>query len=354
MCCKLMRWVFLFSFLTMASVVWATEKQFPGKSWDHIQVPENVGFSSAKLKKAKRIFDKMASNAFIVIYGGKVLVAWGNTDEKTSVFSVRKSFMSALFGIHVDAGTIDIKANLSSLGIDEDDPLSETEKSARIIDLLRSRSGVFRPAAYTSYKKVLIRPDRGEYKPGEFWYYNNWDFNVLATIFHRLTGSNVFQAFNRDIARPIGMQDFLVSDGRFHKEYLSRYPAYPFRMSARDMARFGLLFARGGNWRGRQIISTDWVRESTRTHSITSRKNKKSVGYGYMWWTVRPGRRHFKNYLGDDAFSARGNGGQYIIVAPSLKIVVVHTADWKWTRKKVRRKEVGKLLTAVLAARTLE
>ena len=47
------------------------------------------------------------------------------------------------------------------------------------------------------------------------------------------------------------------------------------------MARFGLLFARGGNWRGRQIISTDWVRESTRTHSITSRKNRKSVGYGY-------------------------------------------------------------------------
>jgi len=73
-----------------------------------------------------------------------------------------------------------------------------------------------------------------------------------------------------------------------------------------------------------------------------------------MWWTVRPGRRHFKNRLGDDAFSARGNGGQYIIVAPSLKIVAVHTADWRWTRKKVRRSEVGKLLTAVLAAKMYE
>ena len=149
MCCKLMRWVFLFSFLTVASVACATDKQFLGKIWDHIQVPENAGFSSAKLKNAKRIFDKMASNAFIVIYRGKVLIAWGNTDEKTSVFSVRKSFMSALFGIHVDAGTIDINANLSILGIDEDEPLSETEKSAKIIDLLRSRSGVYRPAAYT-------------------------------------------------------------------------------------------------------------------------------------------------------------------------------------------------------------
>ena len=50
-------------------------------------------------------------------------------DEKTSVFSVRKSFMSSLFGIYVDAGTIDINANLSTLGIDEDEPLSETEKT---------------------------------------------------------------------------------------------------------------------------------------------------------------------------------------------------------------------------------
>ena len=145
--------------------------------------------------------------------------------------------MSALFGIHVDAGTIDIKANLSSLGIDEDDPLSETEKSARIIDLLRSRSGVFRPAAYTSYKKVLIRPNRGEYKPGEYWYYNNWDFNVLATIFHRLTGSNVFQAFNRDIARPIGMQDFLVSDGHFIKNTYLDTPHIHFRG-----ARYGTIW----------------------------------------------------------------------------------------------------------------
>ena len=59
----------------------------------------------------------------------------------------------------------------------------------------------------------------------------------------------------------------------------------------------------------------------------------------------------FQNYLGDDAFSARGNGGQYIIVAPSKQIVAVHTADWKWAGEKVSSGAVGKLLKAVLSAR---
>ncbi len=330
----------------------AASEIYPGKKWDVVEEPESVGFSSVMLKQAKRIFDRMDSNAFIVVYNGKLLISWGNTDEKLDVFSVRKSFLSSLFGVFSETGQIDLNASLEALGIDEDDKLSATERSARIIDLLRSRSGVYHPAAYTSFKKIIQRPDRGSYKPGEFWFYNNWDFNVLATIFHQLTKTDIFSAFYNEIASPIGMQDFKISDGRFHKEYLSRYPAYPFRVTARDMARFGLLFARSGRWRGNQIIPEAWIRESTRTHSITSRRNSKSVGYGLMWWTVRPGRRHFKNHLGDDAFSARGNGGQFIIVAPSLDLVVVHTSDWKWTKKKVKAGQVGKLLRAVLKAKT--
>ena len=329
----------------------AVSEIYPGKKWDVIEEPESVGFSNIMLKQAKRIFERMDSNAFIFVYKGKLLISWGNTDEKLDVFSVRKSFLSSLFGVFSETGQIDLNASLESLGIDEDDKLSATEKSARIIDLLRSRSGVYHPAAYTSFKKIIQRPDRGSYKPGEYWFYNNWDFNVLATIFHQLTGTDIFSAFYNKIALPIGMQDFKISDGRFHKEYLSRYPAYPFRVTARDMARFGLLFARSGRWRGNQIIPEAWIRESTKTHSITSRRNSKSVGYGLMWCTVRPGRRHFKNHLGDDAFSARGNGGQFIIVAPSLDIVAVHTSDWKWTKKKVKAGQVGKLLRAVLNAK---
>jgi CubicO group peptidase (beta-lactamase class C family) len=54
---------------------------------------------------------------------------------------------------------------------------------------------------------------------------------------------------------------------------------YLFRMSARDLARFGLLFLRRGRWKNQQIISSDWIRESTASHS----KWGQEGGYGYMW-----------------------------------------------------------------------
>jgi CubicO group peptidase (beta-lactamase class C family) len=325
---------------------------FPGRAWQRIEPPEKAGFSSEKLSEAKRIFDGMASNAFIVVYRGKILVAWGNIDEKLDVYSVRKSFLSALYGIYVGEGKIDTARTLADLGVDDDEGLTAREKTARIVDLLRARSGIYHHAAYETDNQKTFRPDREEHPPGQYWFYNNWDFNALGGIFQQLTGLTVFEAFKRRLAEPLGMQDFEVSDGRFHKEYVSRFPAYPFKMTARDMARLGWLFANKGRWAGRQIVPEDWVRESTRTHSVTDRSNSASVGYGYMWWTARPGKRHFKNRLGDDAFSARGNGGQYIIVAPSAGLVVVHTADWRWTGKKVRSGEVGALLKAVLAART--
>ena len=341
--------IFLLIFISPS---WASaDSTFPDTMWQRISPPESAGFSSTKLAEAKQRFDHMASNSFIVVYKGKLLVAWGNIDEKLDVYSVRKSFLSALYGMFIDSKQIDVNRSLASLGINDFDGLSDLERSACILDLLKARSGVYHMAAYETNSQKRDRPDRGTAKPGEQWFYNNWDFNALGTIFQQLTGQTIFEAFKSRIAEPIGMQNFEISDGRFHNENVSRFPAYPFRMTARDMARFGWLFANKGLWKGRQIVPAVWVKVSTRTHSTTDRSNSKSVGYGYMWWTARHGRRHFKNYLGDDAFSARGNGGQYIIVAPSKQIVAVHTADWKWTGEKVSSGAVGKLLKAVLSAR---
>jgi CubicO group peptidase (beta-lactamase class C family) len=84
----------------------------------------------------------------------------------------------------------------------------------------------------------------------------------------------------------------------------------------RDMAKFGLLFQRGGTWGGRQIVSKAWVETSTATHVVL-----ENTDYGYLWW--RPyldvgGKRH-------QAFLATGNGGQKIYVWPALDIIVVLT-----------------------------
>ena len=69
---------------------------------------------------------------------------------------------------------------------------------------------------------------------------------------------------------PIGAEHFTAEDGRLMTGEASQHPAYHILISARDMARFGLLMLRGGKWGERQVVSADWVAESTRDYSDAS------------------------------------------------------------------------------------
>jgi CubicO group peptidase (beta-lactamase class C family) len=125
------------------------------------------------------------------------------------------------------------------------------------------------------------RPFRGSHAPGTHWYYNNWDFNVLGTIYKTFTGRTVFEGLNEELARPLGFEDFRPDrDTENIFEWASDHPAYVMRLSARDLARVGLLMARSGHWEERQVVSTRWVAESTASYSNAS----PGVGYGYLWW----------------------------------------------------------------------
>ena len=168
------------------------------------------------------------------------------------------------------------------------------------------------------------RPPRGSHAPGTFWYYNNWDFNALGTIYEHATGAGIFEAFYRIIARPIGMQDYRPTDGSYVRGAASIHAAYPIRMSARDLARFALLYLNNGNWAGRQIVPQPWVQESTRAYS----RSPFGQGYGYLWWTdFLDGAIAPTVTLPDGNFSAEGAGGQIALVVPKFDLVVVHRVD---------------------------
>ena len=228
----------------------ATDR-YPGSTWLKYATPEEAGWSSQKLQEAREHFDAIDSAAVMVVYDGAVLAAWGEVERRFMCHSVRKSLLSALYGVHVAEGTMDLNKTLAELNIDDNPPLTDAEKHARVIDLLRSRSGIYRPAAYETAKMKKTRPRRGTHQPGELFWYNNWDFNALCTIFEQETGTKVFEEFQRRFAVPVEMEDFRLQDTYYHlEEEHSIHPAYPFRMSARDMARFGLLFLRRGEMAG--------------------------------------------------------------------------------------------------------
>ena len=104
---------------------------------------------------------EFSASSFMVVANGAVVAAWGDVSRRFMCHSVRKSFMSALYGIYWDRGVIELNKTLVDLGIDdEDDILLESEKQARILDLLKARSGIFHPAACSSSIRIS-RSNRG-------------------------------------------------------------------------------------------------------------------------------------------------------------------------------------------------
>jgi CubicO group peptidase (beta-lactamase class C family) len=282
---------------------------------------------------------------------GVVVDQWGDVAKKFLTHSTRKSFLSAIYGKYVQSGVIALEKTLAELGIDDEPPLTAAEKQATIRDCLKARSGVFHTAEAENDAMHALKPARGAYKPGEFWLYNNWDFNVLGTIFEKLTGKTVFQGIYDDLAVPLKMEDFKPEDGESFTTGRSKHAAYMFVVSARDMARLGLLMLRGGDWNGTQVIPRDWVQESTTYFSDAT--IYKGDGYGYMWWIAKDHNKfpHFPNVrVPEGTFSARGAGGHYIVVIPEYDMVVVHRVD-TFGPNSVSGGDFGKLLGMILEAR---
>jgi len=332
----------------LAGSAFAQAPAYPGATWTRTSSPEQLGWSSEKLKEARAYAATINTAALMVVVNGSVLDEWGETAKRFNVHSIRKSFLSALYGIQVWEGRIHLSRTLADLGIDDRGSLTAIETRATVADLLKARSGIYHPALYETPEMAAARPARGSYPPGGFWYYNNWDFNALGTIYERAAKTSIFEDFKSRVADPLEMEDFRIEDGSYVRGPESIHAAYPFRMTARDMARFGLLYLRGGQWRGRSVVPREWVEESTRAFSDLG----QSGGYGYLWWVAPNGGPHFTSaYFNGRAFSARGAGGHFIVVVPYLDLVVVHRVDTDVQGRQVNNAQFGHLMQLILDAR---
>lgn len=340
--------------LCLLAAQWARtdEPIYPGQTWDRIDRPENAGYDSAKLAEAREFSKTIDTAAVLIVVDGQILDAWGEVEKALPLHSMRKSMVSALYGPAVASGKIRLGATLEELGIDDNEPsLTPDEKKATVRDLLMARSGVYHASNYAPDSMEDRLPARGSHAPGTFWYYNNWDFNAVGTIFEQQTGSNLYEAFVDTIANPIGMEHFDPSKHTaVMKGNKSIHGAHTFRMSALDLARFGLLMTREGKWKDRQVIPADWLKESTATYSDAPPRG----GYGYMWWTTKDGRLFPGVKLPEGSYAATGLGGHFMIIIPEYKMILVHRVDTHTlisTGKSVGERDAAKLINLILNAR---
>ena len=106
----------------------------------------------------------------------------------------------------------------------------------------------------------------------------------------------------------------------------SIHSTYHFEITARDMARFGLLYLRHGRWNNQQIVPEAWVDKSSQASEMVRSNGTDLGGHEYLWW-VDYGGAYFPEVSVPGIFSARGAGAHYIFIIPPLDLVVVHRTD---------------------------
>ena len=302
-----------------------------------VAAPEKYGFDSEKLKDVEKfIINKTNATGVEVIVGGEEIFRYGAVDRLSYIASCRKSILAMLYGKYVENGTINLKETIEDLGIDDLQGLLPIEKKATVYDLITARSGVYHPAS-NGGDDTEHKPTRGTKKPGNFFLYNNWDFNVAGTVFEMKTGKNIYDALGEDIAIPIGMQDWnREAQRKGGNSKISMHPAYHFYFSTRDMARLGYLMLRHGKWGDEQVISEDWVKKMVTPVSsakeVSHGKEDGRYSYGYMWWLYDPGCSQF-TWEYEGAYGAHGAMGQYIKVFPALDMVIAIKTDSVYGRR---------------------
>ena len=312
------------------------EASLSGTQWEKYNQPEVAGYDAAELAKLSDYIDNNArTTGMVVIHDGKLLYQYGDIEKISYIASCRKSVLSMLYGKHVDNNSIDLNESIGNLGVDEKDGLLPIEKQATVYDIITSRSGVFHKASNGGYDKENAL-ERGSVEPGDYFLYNNWDFNVAGYILEHYTGSSIYQDMEEQLAKPLGFQDWnLKNQKKSGNKSKSQYQAYHMYLSTRDMAKIGQLMLNEGVWDGKQIIPANWVKASTSTvtphETLVERwgaadPNTPQMSYGYMWWLMD---NYLDNPSYEGAYTAIGYGGQYITVIPKEKLVIAHKTKLK-------------------------
>ena len=290
---------------------------FPGEEWEVVDQPNLVeqGWDQQELGSVfTHLRDNSNSTGVVVVDRGRVVFTFGDIEELSYLASVRKSVLAMLYGYWVENGTIDLDKTLAELGVDDIGGLKPTEKQATIRHLITARSGVYH-AASNGGDNLADAPPRVSQKPGEYMLYNNWDFNAAGAIFEQLTGRDIYDEIQSQLAMPLQFEDWDRNAQRKSGDLtISQNPAYHMWLSTRDMARVGHLMLNEGQWNGRQLISRAWARQITSVVTPLKEMNPPTrrdryFGYGYMWW-VWDGPKAAGPFEG--AYTGRGAIGQWI------------------------------------------
>ncbi len=296
-----------------------------------LRTPSFAGpWDPTALESMRARAEAAGATGLVLLTDGETVLEWGDVTTPTPVHSVRKSVLSALIAQNTGIGPneIPLDATLADLGVDDVPPLSTAQRDARVIDLLRSTSGVARQAAAETVgmRRAKARLLGGGRPPGTTWAYNNWDYNVLTTVLEERTGRTVADLFTVGLAKPLGLKD--INDDAvflYAEPSVSVHRKAGFSLSARDMATFGELHRKGGRLNGKRLLPRGWTRRIVEDFEYTD-EGPWRAGHGRLWW-LPLGLEARLAGMPKGAYYASGFAGQAILVVPAWRSVLVLKTD---------------------------
>ncbi len=308
-------------------VAWPTRdwpRGTPGPSVDRaaLEAALDRAFSPPPVRAA--VDDTGDSYALLAVQRGRIVAeryAQGH-DETTRLpsWSMAKSITHALVGLLVGAGKLDLAARApvpAWQGADDPRRSITLEHLLRMCDGLRFAED-YVDAASSDVIEMLFGTGRDDiaayaaarplaHPPGSVWSYSSGTSNLIARIVGDAVGGGRegMEAFmRRALFDPLGMAS---ADPRFDAAGTFIGSSFVFA-TARDFARFGLLYLRDGIWEGERLLPAGWV-DHARTPTAGS-----GGEYGAHWWLALDG---------SGRFSANGYRGQYTVVDPARDLVLV-------------------------------
>jgi CubicO group peptidase (beta-lactamase class C family) len=280
--------------------------------------------------------------AVLVTVGGQPVVEryfHSSAGAGENVHSVTKSVMSILIGIALDGGVIDsVDQTVEDLLPKYADDIAGSARMVTLRQVLTMTAGLPPESAdpapdawgTTENWTRTILADGPDATAGSFSY-SNAGSHLLSVILTEATGRSTLDYARENLFTPLGIDTHNAGepkwddpDAAYDKAYRQAAFAWPrdprgyhvgsccIKMTARDMTKLGELMLNDGRWGDTQVVSAEWVAESTRPQVSASGVTDQ---YGYQWWVTQAD--------GHPAFAAVGLGGQLIEVVPELDLVVV-------------------------------
>jgi CubicO group peptidase (beta-lactamase class C family) len=287
------------------------------------------------------------THALLVVQGGRITFErYGEGFDAESThhsWSMAKSITQALTGLLVKDGKLDIAAPA-----DVPAWAGDARRAITLDQLLRMSSGLkfiedYAPGGGPSDVIAMLFQEGKddvaayaaaqplEHAPGTYWSYASGTTNIICRILARALDAYGpdFERFMRArLFEPLGIRS---AKPRFDAAGTFIGSSYCF-MSARDFARFGLLYLRDGVWEGNRLLPAGWV-DYARTPTF-QQAGVDSNRYGAQWWL---------DFGGPGSFSANGYDGQFIIIAPDRDLIIVRHGVTPLALKDNLKDWVGKL-----------